>query len=791
MHSKSGSINAVWGRYARLNDAVAEEFFGDGAAGRPAYLDLETDSQARIVKRMGENTGVEADELILEVVRETLPAPDSRGGLFGGHVGITSRWEREGSSAAPPCIGILAVLSLVAERMKQAEGFAGSNYYGRLLQALHIGVEFRDRVGRDFRRDTPLLWNALNAWLEDCGGRRGLPTAVAFDRRRFIGLPLSQALVRYQDRLRLPTMFAQFGLQPGQRISVTTMQELLAEWIPNSQITPSLKRLWSRQFTKQRISEVVCAELEGWDGVVPEELKPAGHRLDNLFLAAELRVHPRPGLELLLLARRDGESESQSRPVVLSAGASGAATKALGRLDEKMCLQPLPGSKWEAVAPSGLISYAGLLVANVSLEVCADGSVRTRRARRLVLLKRLEADHLYVEVRRAELLETYIVLAVSELTVEVRDVLDSSARKGWREVSHETMAGLPPGWTAFLDVQLERITGGSMEELAPLQPIARTHLALGGGLPLPGINVWHRDRLPELRVVVEKDGGTDLVDVRAVPTRYLDGRKESIVRIAELDGAGVVELSKVCKLRDGDFRIVVASTRTNHMLATASLRVRSGSWPRRLQDGEGALLGHVVLEGGSFTPFGGAVPEDSKATKVVGALVENVPETVGRDVEVRQPVPSRPSVIVRDGEDLGWDVTEQPRKERRRSCLFALRAVTTTGCWKRANVESLYTAYAGIVEARSGGTRRSAGAAQSGVDGLHEVATGLRAVARKRHSLRSTRAIERTWTSYLTLCPIREPARGDPCGPSPSRLTTRRGLHMKRRVAWKPWGTFS
>ena len=121
----------------------------------------------------------------------------------------------------------------------------------------------------------PFLWNTLNRWLEEGNGRRGLPTAVAFDHRRFIGLPLSQALVRAQDRTKLPNLFAQFGLQPGQRISVQAMQQLLEDWLPRSQITQSLKRLWSKPTNRERVSEVVCAELEGWDGMLPNDLRPA------------------------------------------------------------------------------------------------------------------------------------------------------------------------------------------------------------------------------------------------------------------------------------------------------------------------------------------------------------------------------------------------------------------------------------------------------------------------------------------------------------------------------------
>ena len=232
MSPNGNPVDTAWARYETLNYAIAEEVFSEGAAGRPVYLDLEPDILARIAERMGDSTATEPDELVWEVVGATLADPAGPTGVFSGHIERAWLWELGGRSTPPPCIGLLAALSLVAERMKQTEEFAGSNYYGRLLQAFNIDGEFGDRVGRDFRQETPLLWNTLNRWLEESNGRRGLPTAVAFDRRRFIGLPLSQALVRAQDRTKLPVLFTQFGLQPGQRISVQAMQELLAEWMP-------------------------------------------------------------------------------------------------------------------------------------------------------------------------------------------------------------------------------------------------------------------------------------------------------------------------------------------------------------------------------------------------------------------------------------------------------------------------------------------------------------------------------------------------------------------------------
>ncbi len=647
----------VWERYERLNAAIAEEVFGDSASGRPVYLHLEPDVLARILGRMGESSAADPYDLLCEIVAATLPEPGGPVRLFSKHVERTLLWELEGdASSPPPCIGVLSMLSLVAERMKRTERFAGSNYYGPLLDALGLDSGHRRQVERDFREDTPFLWNALNRWLEESGGRRGLPTAVAFDRRRFIGLPLSQALVREQDRARLPLLFGQFGLQAGQRISIQAMQELLGDWLLSSQVTQSLKRLWSKQSNRERIAEVVSAELEGWDGAVPTELKPAGHGLDdNLLLAAELIALPRPAIELLLVARRGGQEGP--RPARLAEGSSGAAMTALARLGNDMCLQPIQGLRWESLEPGHLVSLPELLVANLSL-VLGDGSMRTRRARRMVLLKRHEADHLFIESRRAELLETYLVLAVRELAGPVRELLESSARKGWCELSHESLPGLPSAWTAFKNVQLERVADVSVEDLAPLQPIARTHLALGGGLPLPGMNTWHGGRLPELRVVVDEHGLADGVDVRAITTRYLDGGEEREIAIAALEGAGVVDLSRVPELREGDFRIVVASGPGDRTLATAGLRVRSGSWPRRLEDGEDTPIGHGLVDESVLAAYAGRLIGDPRETRLVGAVVENAPPTSAPKGVGSVLLPDRPGVLVEDAEEDGWDFAE-------------------------------------------------------------------------------------------------------------------------------------
>ena len=359
MISAGYSEDPVWARYDALNAAVAEEVFGEQAAGRPVYLDLDHDALTRIAGELRFGDKANPAEELVGIVKATLSSPDSETGTFGVHASRAWWWGLQESTVPPPCIAVLAVLSLVAERMRQTDEFAGTNYYGRLLRMLEIDEAHRDLVTRSFRKETPFLWNTLNRWLEECNGRRGLPTAVAFDRLRYIGLPLSQALVRVQDRTKLPMLFTQFGLQPGQRVSVQAMQELLADWLPRSPVTQSLQRLWSKPATRERISEIACAEMEAWDGQLPDEFRSAEVRRDNdLLLAAEVRSHPRRSIELILVARHG--SRERPRLAVLHPNATPAAQTAFARLGDVMRLERIPGTLWDSVEPSRSDTDAGI-----------------------------------------------------------------------------------------------------------------------------------------------------------------------------------------------------------------------------------------------------------------------------------------------------------------------------------------------------------------------------------------------------------------------------------------------
>ena len=516
MSTKGRPLKSDWEKYEKLNCAIAQEIFGEDGAGQPVYLYLEHDVLARIAKDAGFSPSTKPDERLIEVVKATLSDPDSSSGVFSAHTAQARLWELGGNSTPPPCIAILAVLSLVAERMKQTEEFAGSNYYGRLMQMLDIDGESRGRVERDFRKETPI-----------CGTRStdGLKNAMA----TAAYLPLSHLTIVDTSACRFRKRLSVRKTAPNCRCcsrSADCSQVSGFQSRPCSSCLRSGSHTHRSRNRSSAYGRSMPAERESQRSRAPSWKAGTAHypvtcdqrrhkHDDNLLLAAELRTHPRPAIELLLVARHSGLEGS--RLAVLSPDVSGTARLALESLGAEMRLQRIPGTSWESIEPSHLVSCPELLIANVSLAAPASGGTYTRRAKRLILLKRHEADHLFIEARRAELLETYLILVIQELAHSVREVLQSTARAGFRELTHETLNGLPSGWTAFDSVQLERIPSIAIDDLRPLQPIGRTHLALGGGLPLPGMNVWHGDRLPELRVVVDEHNETNVAHVRAVP----------------------------------------------------------------------------------------------------------------------------------------------------------------------------------------------------------------------------------------------------------------------------------
>ena len=552
-----------WDIYSRWNQAIAAEVYSERVSGKPAYLDLEDEVLRIIAARAWNPPPTIPREALAAAVIATLrlsPTPQS---IFSEHVRRIRSWNGAvNSDTAPPCIALLSLFSLVAEDMAQTGNFSSNNYYDRLREQLRVSIDARENLIRDFRNETPLLWNALNSWLEELGGRRGLPTAYAFDRRRFVGIPISQALVREQDRRRLPQLFAEYGLQPGQHLAVYEMRRLLAEWLPRGSVTISLKNLWRRPDTQDRIAEVACVELEAWDGTIG--IESAGGTVPtsiDLLLAAEIRFRPRPKVDLLVVIRASKQVPLGS--YCLGPSSSRNAAAVLERCGGHVSLTELSGTSWLTLEPADSVSIPDLLFGSIELRHQPAGFSLTRGAPQLVLLRYNAQDGIYVEVSRVELLETYLVLAYGTLAGKVADALKTVARPGYQTYTASDLLGLPEGWTAFYNVQLTTTPYVTEDDLKPLIALSKTQISLGGGLTLPGLNVWHVAEPPEVGIASGLVG--EKLRVTAIPVNQLRGSNLGSVLLGTMVGSGALNLAEHrVKLAEGDYRLTVEHFEDDH-----------------------------------------------------------------------------------------------------------------------------------------------------------------------------------------------------------------------------------
>ena len=295
--------SAAWQRYDAWNQALGSVLFTSANEGRPAYLDMDDD----VLRLVAAETGVELAEAAMELaatVRSTLDVDSASATVFEQHLRNLRRWQHvtvEESSdvgaipPAPPILGLLAALTLAAEEMQHDGDFAGNAYYPRLFRVLRIeDRRQQSRLKAAYRKHAEELWGGLNEWLSAADGRIGLPTAYALS-HRYVGLPLSQALVRSADRRQFPLMFHRFGLSPGGEISPADMERLLDSWLQMRPcpVSKSLESLWQRGQARERIAGVAAVELASWDGALADSHPVEGRKTGGVQLLSWLRRFPK------------------------------------------------------------------------------------------------------------------------------------------------------------------------------------------------------------------------------------------------------------------------------------------------------------------------------------------------------------------------------------------------------------------------------------------------------------------------------------------------------------------
>jgi hypothetical protein len=566
-------------RYEAWNRAFSSVLFTPANAGRPVYLDMDDDvlSEVAVVAGWGE---VEAARELALAVCDTLDL-DARGvPVFGQHLRNLRLWRKvtlrkalgDGQvPPAPPVLALLGVLTLAAEEMQHDREFAGNAYYPRLFRIMQVDDGRQQaRLQAAYRRDAEELWGGLNEWLSSADGRLGLPTAYALS-HRYVGLPLSQALVRAADRRQFPFLFHRYGLTPGGEVPLADMERLLDGWLGMRPcpVSKSLESLWARGQARERIASVAAIELRSWDGVLPDGMPsdsghPGGRAASGgVQLTCWVRRFPRRSLDISFIASFRSQAAPQTLTVLTAAG------------EPEVDVVPASGARVQPVFTSE-IDTASLVEGVLRLAEPVSSLEVSRFPRRVATFRHDDLLNAYVECERVQLGEDCLLLVKDDrgLPGAVRDVLAGVARPGFSE--HAAFPGLPSGWVLFTGVQVVLVPDREPTDtdLNALVPLLSAQLAFAGGTKLPGqLRKWSSLDPPEVRAVAHGAGRltvrlASLHDAGGAPTVPLSWTG---------DGPALVVPLREMRLPDGDYEITLDDgSKSVHQ---AILRLRSSNTP--------------------------------------------------------------------------------------------------------------------------------------------------------------------------------------------------------------------
>ena len=585
------------------NAALYAEFFDGRWNGRPLYLDMEDEVLGAIGRRVGTN-GDPAGSL-LDAVRDTLDLGVGEA-AFGRHAEELQRWRDAGRVGVPPFLALLACLALIAERMRSDAEFRANNYRDRLAQALDLD----ERQSRKIKQALPradMYWDELNSWLIGHDGQLGLPTAFAFDHRRHVGLPISQALIRATDREQLTRCFASHGLHPGP-ISRGEMREILLEWIPASG-SATLRSHWLNNEARERIVAAACLEVESWDGGVTEDV---GHVPSPLLLVAAQRGAPPRRLDLSFRVRAAAHVSLGAYHDARMTGACHAAFPVVGK-DPELVESWDPG--WlELSAPK--VSVPDLLLCDVRLDARSGSHALIRRPRSLTVLEFDHESRMWVERRRARLGRRNLLLVHGDLAAHVAELLVEIAASGWVREGAGELPGCPDGWELFSNVTVSAVVEDEKytDDTDMLRPDHLDGIELTGGFRLPGHSTWHRSHPPT--VVAASDRPVRLL---LVPIwRADDAANASEIAIEHFVGTGAMDLDGLVPA-DGDYRIVMLGSGSVAEVDSVPVRFRSGDRPKREQ--ADPRLTHYPAHGSVPGALSAAPLDEAWTPAVRGAVV--------------------------------------------------------------------------------------------------------------------------------------------------------------------------
>ena len=536
-------------KYLAWNSYIADFFFNESSSGTPVYLDVDDEFFSEIEKsNFAYQFDLEPFDEFIYVIRSLIKEGNSDQFLKFEILLRKYNLKVKGGDVEvgePPIIALLAVFVMAASQMSHNEEHGANAYYPILAKILEIpnSGPFQNR----FRENTEPFWAALDQWLTNQSGKIGVPSANAIS-HRYVGLPISQSLIRTSDRKNLPRFFRWAGLMPGSELAPISITPLLQEWIKSvpSATTPIFQRIFNRAGSQEPISQIVATELESWNGAFEGELDDD---VDTYLGAANTT---------LILRRGSVLEGNRWRVGLLISDVPQGITN----------FQLLNDSNWQKIDSLQIsesqfrIDLSNLGLPNVNqwllesrISVRTDGESKNwiHPPRQLYLFVKNASTGAWDESQKAPLAREMKVIVRDESLDLVKKLLQEVAREGWK-VSEATV-GIPSGWQLIDDVQILKrpLTDPARIELKTLVPDFESQLALNGGFHLLGrAKAWHKNYPPELVVVVQ-----DAIAIRVRILKLFDADESPFEKVFLGTSIGVLDLKEL-SLEAGDYKIEVS-----------------------------------------------------------------------------------------------------------------------------------------------------------------------------------------------------------------------------------------
>ncbi|MGW6140982.1 hypothetical protein [Streptomyces sp. NPDC055140] len=518
--------------YDQWQTVLEREFYGPHMSGHVAVFYVDEPTESSLMHDNG--LLVELADAVSEQLYWDRPT-----GMFGRLEWWCRSWRGGDQRHAPPVLPLLAVSVLAASKMATEGEISSSNYYGRLAEVFRVGLRERDNL-RAHSRPVAAMWETLDAWLELRGGEAGYSTISGDRHLTRIGYPMSQALVREQDRRILTAFFAATGVRPGS-----------PDEFPGQEIIRRL-RLWTA-VSGRGLSRPLLKVLHG--------AGPGTEAADKRMVLAKLLER--------LVEFWDGtlyERESQARcasalRLVLTRRPRQLrwAAEAVGGVSATTVHSEGSGAEYELSDPYGGF-YAGLERLDVTAHQLTHGVVLEGdkiylewSAQPLIFFTEDEYSGDFVSVGSFSPGEPHTLLVPNGELGQLRAVLGNIA-DGGRLREHKAPL---PGWTLINNVDLKAaltpadLLRGSVPHAAHFVPSTRRGIGLEGGLRIGrelGRHHYLQGGVPDwllprdisqsevtLQVTLSGDGGTHVHDfplrkvLRPFPARlmpFADGTYE-------------------------------------------------------------------------------------------------------------------------------------------------------------------------------------------------------------------------------------------------------------------------